>query len=140
MTPLIKRMGQEDCLLSEVFSFYKRYYSIYSLCISAIKAIIISSLLLTPHEIAQHIAHAARTKRLTLNLSQKTVSQRSGVSLGTLKNFERTGQISLESLLKLALILDALETFQDLFKPTPPEDFPSLDALLVDTTRKRGRT
>ncbi|MDA9832607.1 helix-turn-helix transcriptional regulator [Gammaproteobacteria bacterium] len=44
-------------------------------------------------------------KRLKLNLSQKTLSEKSGVSYGTLKEFEQKRPISLESLLKIALAL-----------------------------------
>lgn len=94
----------------------------------------------TPKEIAEHIAKQAQAKRLSFNLSQKSLSERSGVSFGTLKKFERTGKISLESLLRIALTLNALEEFNELFKPTPLENFSSLDELLKDKTRKRGRT
>jgi len=44
--------------------------------------------------------------------TQKELSSRSGVSLGSLKRFESYGQISLESLLKLALVLECLEDFE----------------------------
>ncbi|OYZ38161.1 MAG: DNA-binding protein [Alphaproteobacteria bacterium 16-39-46] len=95
--------------------------------------------LMSPHEISLHVAKLSQAKRLSLNFSQKSLSERSGVSFGVLKKFERTGKISLESLLKIALVLDSLEAFKDLFKPTPPEQFLSIDALLKDQTRKRGR-
>ncbi|MBA3237883.1 MAG: helix-turn-helix transcriptional regulator [Parachlamydiaceae bacterium] len=95
--------------------------------------------MLTPKEIAEHIAKQAQVKRLSLDLSQKSLSELSGVSLGTLKKFERTGKISLESLLRIALNLDALEEFKELFKPTPFENLSSLDELLKENTRKRGR-
>jgi len=93
----------------------------------------------TPHEAAQTIADQMRQKRLSLNLSQKSLSERSGVSFSVIKKFERTGKISLESLLKIALILNALEDFKDIFKPKPLEQMPSLDALLTEKKRKRGR-
>lgn len=96
-------------------------------------------ILMTPQEVAEHIARAVRAKRLSLNLSQKTLSARSGVSFGVLKKFERTGKVSLESLLKLALALGALEDFEALFKPTAPEDRLSLDEILKEKIRKRGR-
>jgi transcriptional regulator with XRE-family HTH domain len=95
--------------------------------------------MLTPKEIAEHIAKQAKVKRLSFNLSQNSLSERSGVSVGTLKKFERTGKISLESLLRIALTLDALEEFKELFKPIPFENLSSLDELLKDNTRKRGR-
>lgn len=93
----------------------------------------------TPQEMAERISKHAQTKRLFLNLSQKTLSERSGISLGVIKKFERTGKISLESLLKIALNLGALEDFKDVFKPTPPEHLGSLDDILNDKRRKRGR-
>ena len=88
---------------------------------------------------ASNIALRAKAKRLALNLSQKTLSERSGVSFGVIKKFERTGKISLESLLKIALILDAFNECNVLFAPTAPEQFASLDELLKDHTRERGR-
>jgi len=66
-----------------------------------------------------HIAHQVQAKRLSLNFSQKTLSERSGVSLGVIKKFEHSGKISLESLLKLALVLDALNDFEFIFKFDP---------------------
>lgn len=95
--------------------------------------------MITPLEMAGHIAKQAQEKRLSLNLSQQTLAERSGVSYGVLKKFERTGRISLESLLKLALTLGSLAAFKDLFKTIPPEQLRSLDALINEKTRKRGR-
>jgi transcriptional regulator with XRE-family HTH domain len=99
----------------------------------------IASILMMPSEMAEYIAKAAKEKRLSLNLSQKTLSERSGVSFGVVKKFERTGKISLESLLKLALALNALKDFFKLFSQTPPEELRSLDEILKEKTRKRGR-
>ncbi len=94
---------------------------------------------LTPFEMAEHLAKQAKKRRLKLNLSQKTLSERSDVSLATIKLFERTGKISLASLLKIALVLDCLKHFEELFPEQDPEKFHSLDDLLKDNTRKRGR-
>ncbi len=57
--------------------------------------------MLMPQEMQHGIAGTARTKRLSLNLSQQTLSEQSGVSYGVLKKFEQTGQISLEGTVKL---------------------------------------
>ncbi|MBO7243664.1 MAG: helix-turn-helix transcriptional regulator [Alphaproteobacteria bacterium] len=76
-----------------------------------------SIFLKTPVEMMQLMAHRVKTKRLALNLTQEGISARSGVSLGSLKRFESTGQISLESLLKLAHAVNALSDFEDLFQP-----------------------
>ncbi len=95
--------------------------------------------LYTPHEVLLRLPLRAKEKRLFLNLSQKSLSERSGVSFGVIKKFERTGKISLESLLKLAFVLDALNEFADLFPPKPLESYVSLDQLLKEKTRRRGR-
>jgi transcriptional regulator with XRE-family HTH domain len=99
----------------------------------------ISINIITPQEILRTIAAKAKAKRLSLDLSQQTLSERSGVSYGVLKKFEQTGQISLASVLKLALALGALDDFGQLFTPAKPEEAVSLDALMKDTSRKRGR-
>lgn len=48
-------------------------------------------------------------------ISQAELSKRSSVSLGSLKRFESSGQISLESLLMLSEILRRIEDFDQLF-------------------------
>lgn len=74
-------------------------------------------ILKTPIEIMEDLASKVKTKRLELNLTQEGICSRSGVSLGSLKRFESTGQISLESLLKLAHAVNALSEFDTLFQP-----------------------
>jgi transcriptional regulator with XRE-family HTH domain len=92
-----------------------------------------------PDDLIRRIATQSKAKRLALNLTQQSLAERSGVSLSVLKKFERTGKISLESLLKLALVLDALNEFADLFKPKPLQAYTTMDQLLNQQTRKRGR-
>jgi transcriptional regulator with XRE-family HTH domain len=99
----------------------------------------ISINMISPQEMLKAIAAKVKAKRLSLNLSQQTLSERSGVSYGVLKKFEQTGQISLASLLKLAVALGALNDFEQVFAPSKPEEAISLDALMQDTSRKRGR-
>lgn len=70
----------------------------------------------TPVEVMTELAGRIKTKRLNLNLTQEGIALRSGVSLGSLKRFESTGQISLESLLKLAHAVNALSDFEDIFQ------------------------
>ncbi len=96
-------------------------------------------MLMSPHEILLSIATRARAKRLYLNYSQQSLADRSGVSLGSLKVFERSGKISLESLLKLAFVLDSTEEFLSLFREVRIDKIRSLDELLKNDKRKRGR-
>jgi transcriptional regulator with XRE-family HTH domain len=66
-----------------------------------------------PIEIMQELKAKFRERRKSLGYTQNELATRSGVSLGSLKRFERSGQISLESLLKLALVLECLGDFSD---------------------------
>lgn len=93
----------------------------------------------TPQEMQKAIASKARNRRLELNLSQQTLSEKSGVSYGSLKKFEQTGQISLESMLKLSLVLGCIDDFKALFAPASATEALSLDELIEDDKRKRGR-
>ena len=93
----------------------------------------------SPFDMVREIAKKAQDKRLSLNLSQKTLSEKSGVSYGTLKKFEQKGAISLESLLKIAMALGELDAFEHLFTKGDDALPSSLDELLDDSLRKRGR-
>lgn len=99
----------------------------------------LSVILKSPCEIATEIAQRAKARRLQLNWSQRTLSERSGVSYGTLKQFERSGKISLESLLKIALALEELPPFDQLFNHAASTLPNSIDDLFVNHLRKRGR-
>ncbi len=99
----------------------------------------IVTLFMSPIEVAKKVAEQAKEKRLSLNLSQKSLAEKSGVSLAVLKKFEQTGKVSFESILKLALILDSIAEFSELFKPLPATHFTTLDTLLKQKNRKRGR-
>jgi len=68
----------------------------------------------TPSEMMETIKTKFRQRRKALGYTQPELASRSGVSLGSLKRFERFGKISLESLLKLALVLECLGEFGSL--------------------------
>ena len=75
------------------------------------------SLETTPLEVCKELAQRHKELRKKLKLSQAEMAERSGVSLGSLKRFENTGKISLESLLKLAHLLERLKDFKNVFQP-----------------------
>ncbi len=82
-----------------------------------------------------------RSLRLRVNLTQAALAKRSGVSLPSLRRFERTGLIAFDSLLKLALVLDRLGDFD---KVAADDDQAligqSLDAVLSQKPgRRKGR-
>ncbi|WP_293718893.1 helix-turn-helix transcriptional regulator [uncultured Phascolarctobacterium sp.] len=70
----------------------------------------------TANNIQQDIAANAKKRRKAAQLTQKQLSAKSGVSLGSLKRFETTGEISLASLLKIAFALGCEKDFEELFK------------------------
>lgn len=80
----------------------------------------------TATDIQDRIRNAARQRRISLDMTQIALADESGVPLGTLKRFERTGEISLASLLALAETLDALGAFVELF---PAVEASTLDEL-----------
>ena len=75
------------------------------------------SLEITPREASQALAERHRTLRKQLKMSQEEMAERSGVSLGSLKRFENTGKISMDSLLKLMHLLGRLNEFDSLLLP-----------------------
>lgn len=68
----------------------------------------------TPSEVCKALAERHRILRKQLKMSQEEMAERSGVSLGSLKRFEVTGKISLDSLLKLTHLLGRLNEFDNL--------------------------
>ena len=69
----------------------------------------------TPSQVQLELAERFKKLRKYKKLSQSELADKSGVSLGSLKRFEHTGQISLESLLKLAHLFDRLDDFEEIF-------------------------
>ena len=89
-------------------------------------------ILKTPYEVSIKISEKAKAARKYMKLTQQQLSDKSGASLGSLKRFERTGEISLSSLLKIALVLDSLKEFERLFdKP----EYTSIEEILNDKNR-----
>lgn len=96
--------------------------------------------IITPSLIMEELKEKYRQKRLDLNFTQEGLAKKSGVSLGSLKRFESSAQISLESLLKISLVLECLDDFKNLANPKE-DSISSIDELLAikRVTKKRGR-
>lgn len=72
--------------------------------------------------VQRKIGRQFQAKRLAQNLTQAALSEKSGVSLGTLRRFEQEGEISLKHLVLLAMALNLAQELDDLFKPAPARD------------------
>ena len=65
------------------------------------------------------VANNTTLLRKRLKLSRRKLSEMSGVSCGSLKRFEETGNISLLSLTKIAMALDAAGDIKKIFSQVP---------------------
>ena len=77
---------------------------------------------------SQKIVRLRKRKKIT----QKQLAARSGVSLGSLKRFEQSGEISLQSLTKIAIALDVENELEDLFNNVP---FASIEEVINEQTK-----
>ena len=68
-------------------------------------------------ELAKRMVRLRKRKKI----SQKEFATRSGVSLGSLKRFEQTGEISLQSFTKIAIALGVEGELDRLFEDVPFE-------------------
>lgn len=73
----------------------------------------------TAEEINMEVARRVRNVRKRRRISQERLSELSGVSHGSVKRFEATGQISLLSLTKIAMALDMAGEIKNLFTQVP---------------------
>lgn len=79
-------------------------------------------------EIATHVVELRKRKKI----SQKELAARSGVSFGSIKRFEQTGEISLQSLTKIAIALSVEDELERLFSEVP---FESIEEVINGQTK-----
>ncbi len=76
----------------------------------------------TAEELDQKLAQRVRNIRRRRFISQEKLASMSGVSLGSVKRFETSGQISLISLTRIAIALDLADELRNLFMQAPYKD------------------
>ena len=72
--------------------------------------------------------------RKQARFTQSELARRSGVSLGSLKRFETSGQISIQSLFLLIDVLGRLDDFDTILKPF--ENMKEIERLFSDKKRR----
>ncbi|MDR2884506.1 MAG: helix-turn-helix domain-containing protein [Deferribacteraceae bacterium] len=77
--------------------------------------------------INEQIAFQMKSRRKEAGLSQSALAAQSIVSLGSLKRFERTGEISLASLIRISVVLGYEDDFRRLFVR---RNYQSLDEII----------
>ncbi len=88
-----------------------------------------------PGEVLEGIASRARRRRKEQGISQALLAERSGVSLGSIKRFEREHQISLASLVKVAFALGCEDDFAELFSK---KSYASIEDVIAERACSRG--
>lgn len=89
--------------------------------------------LMTTADVREAVRTHCRERRLGLNVTQEELARRSGVSLGSLKRFEGSGEISLSGLIALGFALGCLGEFLTLF---PPIEARSLNELTREPPKR----
>jgi transcriptional regulator with XRE-family HTH domain len=92
----------------------------------------------TPEETAKQLAEKVRRLRLSRNWKQATLASRSGVSLASLRRFEQTGLVSLQSFLSIAFALGRLDDFESLLQPPAIHSIAELEKINRAPKPKRG--
>ena len=94
--------------------------------------------LITVSKAQKMLVEHTRARRLETGLTQEGLAKRAGVTLPTLRKFEQKGTISLESFLKILLVLDALEQVVEATAPQQTE-FTSIDDVLSNNKKKKPK-
>lgn len=74
----------------------------------------------TSIDVAKSVSMNFRKLRKNRKVTLKELSEKSGVSLSSVKRFEYTGEISFVSLIKIASVLNAEAEIKNLFLNIPP--------------------
>lgn len=90
----------------------------------------LSLIINTPQEVMLQLSLRFKERRLLMHLTRKGLAIRADVSESSLKRFETTGMIALESLLKLSLVLNCLEDFDLVARQR--KEAQSLDEILAE--------
>ena len=86
----------------------------------------------TYNEINTELAKRMVKLRKRKKISQKELAAKSAVSLGSVKRFEQSGEISLQSFTKLAIALGVEGELEALFTEVP---FDSIEEVLNEQTK-----
>lgn len=95
-------------------------------------------LLHTPEDVSVSIAGRIRHLRLLRKWKQSTLAERAGVSVSSLRRFERTGKGSIDLLLRLAFTLDQLDEFLNILMEEVPATLSELKKKSLKQNVKRG--
>ena len=84
------------------------------------------------------LGERARQLRLLRKLRQDELAERAGVGVATIHRFEKTGNASMENVLRIATALHADDAFGALFAPPPYASIDDALARPAATLRRRA--
>ncbi len=82
-------------------------------------------------ELCERVAAQAKKRRLALRMRQIDVANAAGVTLSTLKRFERNGKVGFEIVAAIAVALDSGSEFLELFQSPAPR---TIDEMLASAS------
>lgn len=91
-----------------------------------------------PEELQRCLGEKAKALRLYQGYKRTTLSERSGVSPETIRNFEQSGKITLENFLKIAFALGESGKMQSMFELPEIASISDIEKL-QQPLPKRGR-
>ena len=83
----------------------------------------------TPSEISKALSNRVKQTRIRRSITQEELAERSGVSFGSVKRFEQTGEISLKHLILISKVLRCSEQWDELFSLS---NYESMEELLKE--------
>lgn len=90
-----------------------------------------------PADVLLETAKKHKALRKRRKWTQAELAERTGVSLGSIKRFEQTGEISFSSLLLLAHVLERLTDFEPIF--AQPENLEEIEKLFSPEMRAQWK-
>ena len=96
--------------------------------------------LLTPEDVERRLADRVRAERLARGWKQSTLAERSGVSVPTIRRYEKTGRTHLHNLLLLLEALGRLDELHGLLESPAATSLEELEARATarENPRRRG--
>ena len=70
----------------------------------------------TEQSVVSSLVERYKKRLKELKMTRKDMAEKSGVSYGSLRRFEASGEISLSSLLKVCRVMGCIEDFDNIFK------------------------
>ena len=89
---------------------------------------------MVPNDILMTKASNEKMKRKQLGFTQQELARKSGASLPSLRQFEQKGEISLSSLVDIAICLGEQKGFRNLY---PRQEYKSMEELLNAEHKQR---